>query len=180
MTQLDAYGRDVSQLGICHRCSASIKYIFPFDGKTYGSTCIEVVSGIRPDSWTWIDGRPNLEATKETLTEKEARIADQIARQQALDEKREGIRQVNQKKFAELIEVLRVASRYKGDFCDNMARDIASDGYTNELYEGILSPYAYGIIREIWGKQTGGRMNSKAYEAAVAEFDEKFDEGDAE
>lgn len=55
-----------------------------------------------------------------------------------------------------------------------MARDIANDGSTNELYEGILSPYAYDIVREIWGKQTGGRMNSKAYKAAVTEFDEKF------
>lgn len=159
--------------GTCYRCGTLIKYIFPFDGKTYGSTCIEVVSGIRPDDWTWVDGRPNLEATKETLVEKEARIADQIARQKALDEKREGVRQVNQKKFAELIEVLRNASRYEGDFCDDMACDVANDGSTNEL-EVILSPRAYDIIREIWGKQTGGRMNSKAYKAAVAEFDEKF------
>lgn len=177
---LDAYGRDVSQLENCERCGASIKYIFPFEGKVYGSTCIEIVSDIHPDDWVWVDGCPNLEATKETLIEKEARIADQIARQQALDEKREGIRQVNREKFAELINVLRNASRNEGDFCDNMARDIANDGSTNELYEGILSPRAYDVIREIWGKQTGGRKNSKAYKAAVVEFDEKFDEVEAE
>lgn len=180
MTQLDAYGRDVSQLGTCDRCGALIKYIFPFDGKTYGSTCIEAVSGMRPDTWTWTDGRPDYEATLEAKVEKEARIADYEASQQALDEKREAIRETNRTKFAELIEVLQGASKYQGDFCDNMARDIANDGFSNVLYDGILSDRMFTIVREIWGKQTGGRMNSKAYKAAVAVFDEKFDDYEGE
>lgn len=164
--------------GICARCGCPIKYVFPYNGKIYGSTCIEAVSGMRPDTWTWTDGRPDYEATKKAEAEKEAEIAEYIARNKALNEKREAIREMNRTKFAELIEVLHNASRYEGDFCDNMARDIANDGSSNVLYEGILGDRAFTIVREIWGKQMGGRMNSKAYKAAVAEFDEKFDDSE--
>lgn len=165
----------LDNLGTCERCGASIKYIFEFEGKTYGSTCIEVASGIRPDNWVWVDGKANEKATHKSLAEKEQERQEYIARNKALDELREGIRNQNQAVYAELINVLNNASKYQGDFCFEIARNIEVDGFSTDLFDGILSPRQFDIIREVWGKQTGGRMNSKAYKAAVVEFDEKFD-----
>ncbi len=172
----DANGNEVTgNTAICSRCGAHIKYIFVFERKPYGSTCIEVVSGIRPDNWEWVNGKADEQATRKSLAEKEQAQQEYIARNQTLDEKREGIREVNRIRYAELVNVLNNA---QGDFCSEMARNISNDGFSTELYEGILSPRQFQIVREIWGKQTGGRMNSKAYKAAVVEFDQKFHEAE--
>ena len=148
----------------------------------YGSTCIEAVSGIRPDTWQWIDGRPNLEATKEAKAEKEALIAERLfkttSEENDLNEKREAIREANKDRFEDLITVLHNASKYTGDFCSEMSRNIDAADFFTTLYDGILSPNQFQIVREIWGKNTGGRKNSKAYKVAVALFDEKFDDED--
>ncbi len=174
MTQLDGLGRDVETLGTCERCGAAIKYIYEFEGRTYGSTCIETISGIRPDNWKWIDGKANEKATRKSLAEKEATRLEYIARNKALNELREGIRSQNQETFAELLNVLRNTSRYSDDFCAEMARNIETDGFSTDLFKGILSPRQFDIVREVWGKYDG-RKNSRAYKAAVAEFDIKFD-----
>lgn len=165
----------LDQLGTCERCGASIKYIYEFEGRTYGSTCIEAVSDIRPDNWVWVDGKANEKATRQSLTEKKQARQERIAKEAALTELREGIRQANRDRFAEVINVLKNASSSEGDFCHNIARNIETDGFETDLYL-ILGQYPYNIVREIWGKQTGGRKNSKAYKAAVVEFDEKFDD----
>ncbi len=159
----------------CHRCGCPIKYVFEFDGKPYGSTCVEVVSGVRPDAWQWVEGKPNYEATQKSLADKEAERLEFIHNNTVLEEERRIVRKTNQVKFEELINVLNNASKYPGDFCSNMAENIGRDGSTNDLYK-ILGHNPYNIIREIWGKQTGGRMNSKKYNVAVDEFDQKFDE----
>lgn len=170
MTQLDAYGRDISILGNCERCGAAIKYIYEHEGRTYGSTCIEAVSGIRPDNWIWVDGKANEKATHKSLAEKEAIRLEYIARNKALDELREGIREQNRQTYEELINLLENTT---GDFCADMARTIKNDGFSIDLFS-ILSPRQFDIVREVWGKYDG-RKNSKAYKAAVAEFDTKFD-----
>lgn len=173
MAVLDAYGRPVEELGVCERCGAYIKYIYIHDGKTYGSTCIEAVSGIHPDEWIWKGDYYDESATRKSLAEKEATRLDYIARNKALDEKREITRQINRTKFAELINVL---NNYMSDFTSDMARNIANDGSSNDL-NSILSDRQFQIVREIWGKRTGGRMNTKAYNVAIAEFDAKFEKG---
>lgn len=165
----------LDNLGTCERCGAAIKYIFVYEGKTYGSTCIEVASGIRPDNWVWVDGKANEQATRKSVAEKEATRLEYIAKNKALDKLREGIRSQNQAMYAKLINVLNNASKHQGDFCSEMARNIEVAGFSTDLFDGILSPRKFDIVREIWGKQTGGRMNSKKYNAAVVEFDEKFD-----
>lgn len=176
MQVYDANGNPVTENStFCTRCGAHIKYVFEYEGKPYGSTCIEAVSGIRPDNWVWVDGKANEQATRQSLAEKEQATQERIEAQQVLEAQRESVRQANQAQYADLIEVLNGASRYHGDFCSSMVETLVNASFSTELYEGILSPRQYQIVREIWGKQTGGRINSKAYKAAVAEFDRKFD-----
>lgn len=166
----DANGNKVSgNTGICARCGAHIKYIFTFDGKTYGSECIEVVTGIGKDYQVFNGKELDIEASKAKKVEKEQRIQDQINRNKALDEKREGIRQANRTRYAELISFL---SSQNGDFCKDMARTISNDGFSTELVD-MMSQRAWYIIREIWAKQYG-RTNSKKYNAGLEEFDQKF------
>lgn len=169
----DAYGRSVENLGTCARCGASIKYIFTFNGQTYGSECIEVVTGIGKGYQVFKGRELDKAASLAKKAETEQKQQERIARQQELDQLREGIRAANRSRYAELINVLNNSSRYQGDFCSDMARTIGNDGFSTELTD-ILSSGQFRIVREIWGKQYG-RMNSKAYNAAVAEFDEKFD-----
>jgi hypothetical protein len=158
----------------CFKCGASIKYVFEFEGKPYGSTCVEYVSGIHPSKWQWVDGKGDEKATRKSLAEKEAEREALIESNKAITAKREEIQAANRVRFAELIEALDFGSKSPGDFCHNMARSIENDGSTTDLYE-ILGDRPYNIVREIWGKQAG-RMNSKKYEAAVAIFDEKYDD----
>lgn len=168
----DANGNAVTEFtAYCASCGAHIKYVFPWQGKTYGSTCIEAVSGIREGDWEWANGQPSLEATEAKLQ----RIAEQTARNEALAQQREATRAANQAKYIELINVLNNASRYIGDFCWSMADCIWNAGYSTKLTD-ILSENQFRIVREIWGKRTGGRGGSKAYNAAVLEFDQKFDQ----
>lgn len=171
MTTLDAWGRNTEELGNCERCGTAIKYIFEFEGRTYGSTCIEIVSNISPDDWVWTEGRADEKATRQSLADKELTRQEQITAREALDAEREIIRQTNRDRFVEVINVLNNAG---GDFCTNMARRIETDGFSTDLYK-ILGRNPYNIVREIWGK-LDGRMNSKAYKAAVTEFDAKFDD----
>lgn len=63
------YKGDVS--GICARCGAHIKHLYDFKGKTYGSTCVEAVSGISPKDWVKIDGRFDEQATRQSLVDRE-------------------------------------------------------------------------------------------------------------
>jgi len=173
----DANGNAVTEsTARCSRCGSPIKHVFEYEGKTYGSTCIEVVSGIKPAAWVLVGGKGDERATHKSLADKEAAMRDYDARQAALEVERESIRQANRVRYEELINVLNNASRYRGDFCSEMAQIVSSCGSSAELYDGILSPGQFDAVRDIWGKVVGGRKNSKAYKAAVAEFDEKFDE----
>jgi len=166
----DANGVAVTQNSVfCARCGAHIKHVFPYEGKPYGSSCYEAVSGLRASDWVWADGKPSPEATEA----KQRRIAGKIARSEAREQQREATRAANRERFAELIEALLTVSRNQGDFCWSMADQVTNAGYGTKLSE-ILSDRQIEIVRNIWGKQAG-RRNSKAYKAAVKEFDAKFD-----
>tara|TARA_Y100000310_G_scaffold238360_1_gene241734 strand:- start:202 stop:915 length:714 start_codon:yes stop_codon:yes gene_type:complete len=49
------YTPNYSEYGTCARCDAGIKYIYHFDGKTYGSTCIERMLGIKVERFNTTD-----------------------------------------------------------------------------------------------------------------------------
>lgn len=166
----DAYGNPAETMAHCTRCGCPIKYVYEFEGKPYGSTCIEAVSGIHPDNWIFSNGRYDHAATKLSVAEKEAKRmaaqqkeAERVARVEAL-------RSANQDRYAELIAVLEGQSSHKGDFCDSMASSIRCDPFDTAL-EKILRGRSYSIVRDIWGKATGGRRGSKAYESAIEKFD---------
>lgn len=175
----DANGNPVTgHSALCDRCGAHIKYVFPWEGKTYGSTCIEAVSGIRPDKWTQDrDGRYN-EVSTVLVVEKEKAEREQMRlANEELEWLRDANHKTNQVKYVELINVLKNESRYQGDFCSEMARLIEYNRFSTNL-DDALSDRQIMIIQEIWGKVVGGRKNSKAYNLAVAEFDKKFDPQD--
>tara|TARA_Y100000310_G_scaffold297082_1_gene329848 strand:- start:63 stop:767 length:705 start_codon:yes stop_codon:yes gene_type:complete len=44
-------GSEYANYGVCHKCGAGIKYIFNFNGHTYGSTCIERMLGIKVEGF---------------------------------------------------------------------------------------------------------------------------------
>jgi len=166
----DAYGNPAEAMAHCTRCGCPIKHIYEFEGKPYGSTCIEAVSGIHPDNWIFSNGRGDFTASKLSVAEKEAKRM--AAQQKEADRvaKVEAVRKANQEHYAELIAVLESQSQRPGDFCDSMAGSIKADGWSVHL-EQILRGRSYSIVRDIWGKATGGRRGSKAYEAALEKFD---------
>lgn len=176
MPTYDAYGRKTENLGTCSRCGAAIKYIYIHDGQIYGSECIEKVTGIGKDDQVFHGQELDYTASLKRKQDREQKFEEAKHRAQELETRRTNIRQKNQSRYEELINVLNSASRYNGDFCSQMAANIQNDGFSTILYDGILSHNQYNIVRDIWGKTVGGRRNSKAYKAAVAEFDTKFDE----
>jgi hypothetical protein len=170
MEIFDANGNKVTEnTAVCTTCGAHIKHVFIWDGKPYGSTCIEAVSGISPTDW--VDG--DEQKTRKSLAAKAQANQERAAKSAALNELRESIRQANRAEYAELITVLNNASRYEGDFCSEMAKNIGNDGFSRNLND-ILSYRQFNIVRDIYGKAVGGRSNSKAYNIAVEEFDRKF------
>lgn len=170
MYAVNKYGQMVSGLDThCTRCGCPIKHVYEFDGKPYGSTCIEAVSGVHPDNWVFTNGRGDFAATKLSVAEKEAK---RLAAQQKEAEriaKVEAIRKANAERYAGLVNVLRNVSKYNGDFCDSMADSILADGWSTEL-DQILRGRAYSIVRDIWAK-AHGRKNSAGYTEALACFD---------
>lgn len=177
LTITDAHGNQVTEAStFCARCGAHIKHVYFHQGKPYGSECIEVVTGVGRDHWVLRNGNElDIQASQQREAEAERKRQERIQAQEELARKREAIRDGNKAKFARLINVLNNVSHYPGDFCSEMARTIGNDGFSTNLYD-ILSPGQFRIVREVWGKTLGGRMNSKAYNAAVAEFDTLFDE----
>lgn len=177
------YQLDLTQapeMAICSRCGQAIKHVYTWNGETYGSTCIERVTGIGIDYQVYNDGEFDLEASQQRKAEVEARReAESKAFVEHIRTTQEN-QDTNREKYAELICVLEQASNYEPgnplknypDFCWDIARQIEACGSTTDL-RGMFSPNQFNVIRDIWGKQSG-RKNSKAFKAAVAEFDEKF------
>jgi len=168
---LDAYGRSVESLGICARCGANIKYIFTFNGQTYGSECIEVVTGIGKDYQVFNGKDLNLEASKAKKTQAEL---DRTTRLAAYEVRQQAIREVQQANATRFEEVVYLLENTTGDFCASVANQIKRAEYHTELFN-ILSDRQFEIIAEIYGKALG-RKNSKAYDAGVNEFHEKYGE----
>ena len=67
------YTPNYSNYGTCARCDSGIKYIYHFAGKTYGSTCIERMLGIRVASYNTTD----VDAIVKQI-EEDKRTAEQI------------------------------------------------------------------------------------------------------
>ena len=174
MTQTiyDANGNIVGGTSaFCARCGAHIKHIFTWNGKTYGSECIEVVTGIGKDYQVFSGKDLNLEASKAKKAQSESDKATRLAQYEANRKAAYEIQQVNAIRFEEVIYLLENTS---GDFCASVAGQIKRSETSTELYN-ILSPRTFDIVGEIYGK-TFGRKGSKAYEAGVNEFYEKYGE----
>ena len=174
MPTYDAYGRDVRELGTCARCGSPIKYIFVHEGKTYGSSCIEAVTGIGKDYQVFKGQEFDLEASKQRKAEAEAKRQERIAQGKADAERRARNQAHNHKVYEDLIDTLRFASNRAWDFADSVANQIVEATGNTELYKGILSPRQFEIVVEIWSKTEGGRRGSKAYKKAEREFFVKF------
>lgn len=168
----DANGNQVGgQTGICARCGAHIKYIFTFNGQTYGSECIEAVTGVGKDYQVFKGKELDLEASKAK------KIQAEIDRQNHLmawEAKRQVVAELqanNAKKFEEVIYLLENTS---GDFAASVVSQIKRSETSTELYQ-MLSPRQMNIVAEIYGKAFG-KKNSKAYQAGVEEFYQKYGE----
>lgn len=168
----DANGNQVGgSTGFCARCGAHIKHIFTFNGQTYGSECIEVVTGIGRDYQVFRGNDLDLEASKTRKAQAEIDKATRLATYEAKRQAVLNIQQANAKRFEEVIYLLENQS---GDFCASVACQIKQAECSTELYN-ILSNRAFEIVGEIYGK-TAGRKGSKGYEAKVNEFYEKYGE----
>ena len=161
--------------GTCDYCGNGIKYccvIRDANGKTFevGTDCVN-----KTDDRGLVDAvklaqrekkaaerRAKWEAeynSPERVAERERYAAEQSARKAKIEAER-AIVASNQ---AWLIEML---AAQNGDFCQSIAREL-----TTRRFE-TLSPRVREIVAEIYGKQYG-RRGSKAYEAAIEEFEIK-------
>ena len=172
LTTYDANGNVVGGTStFCARCGAHIKYVFTFDGKTYGSECIEVVTGIGKDYQVFSGRVLDLEASKAKKVQAESDKATRLAQYEANRKAAYEVQQANLVRFEEVIYLL---SRTPGDFCASVVGQIKRSETSTELYN-ILSPCTFDIVGEIYGKAFG-RKGSKAYEAGINEFYEKYGE----
>jgi hypothetical protein len=168
------------ELCTCNACGKDLTVnciVRDADGKHFvvGSDCIRKVGDSRLESALKLAEKARRKAAAQTKRqaeweakrpEREAQ-ATEWARQQAERAAQvEASRAEMTARNGWLLDVLRAASRYDGDFCSNMARSLETAAI------GSLSDRAYSIVREIYGKARG-RMGSAAFEAAVAEFDNK-------
>ena len=171
MTTYDAWGRNVEELGTCARCGMAIKHIFAFEGQTYGSDCIEVVTGIGKDYQVFNGKDLNLEASKAKKAQSESDKAARLAQYEASRKAAYEVQQANTIRFEEVIYLL---ENTPGDFCASVVGQIKRSETSTELYD-ILSPRQFDIVGEIYGKAFG-RKGSKGYEAGINEFYEKYGE----
>lgn len=170
----DANGNAVgNNTGFCARCGAHIKHIFTHNGQTYGSECIEIVTGIGKDYQVFVGRELDVEASKARKAQAETDKATHLAKYEARRQAAAAVQQANSTRFAEVIYLL---ERTPGDFCASVVGYIKRAEQDTELYS-ILSDRQYDIVREIYGKAFG-RKGTKAYEAGVIEFDTKFGEAE--
>ncbi len=146
----------------------------PF-GDYQGSTISEVLEK-KPDYLFWL--AENYHASEERprgrwlafLRSELAPQLEQRASARRVEMERKQQEQAERKvRCAPLTQVLQGQSRHEGDFCFNMAKHFDAGLSVDELPDN-----AARIVREIWGKATGGRRGSKAYDGAVNAFDERF------
>ncbi len=168
----DANGNQVGgSTGICARCGAHIKYIFTFNGQTYGSECIEVVTGIGKDYQVFNNKALDLDASKAKKAQAELDKATRLANYESSRLAIQKVQEANAVKFEEVIYLL---SNTPGDFAASVVGQIKRSETSTELYD-IISPRQLAIVSEIYGKAFG-RKGTKAYEVGVNEFYEKYGE----
>jgi hypothetical protein len=148
--------------GICSNCGASLLYPVLYAGRIWGRDCLATHLGVA--HWQLAlrsrDGRMELDT--DALAARAARLAaarDASARHaEMLEQKRQHYTVAN----AWLIDVLRDSPSY-------FAQEIAQNLRRASIDE-LLSDKAFRAVRDIYGKMSG-RRGSKAYNAAVEEFD---------
>jgi hypothetical protein len=172
---LAALPRVVSGMGTCACCGTAIVNVFLVrnsGGELYGvgCNCIEK-SGEAPLIRATVAAKRAADRAKRAA-KAEAIAAERRAAWEAGREAREAAsakaaaeqaarRQGNALRFAWVLAVLQNQS---GDFCRSMAEQILQFG-------ALPRGRAGEIVREIFGKATGGRMGSAAFYSAVENFD---------
>lgn len=168
----DANGNQVSgTTGFCARCGAHIKHIFTWNGQTYGSECIEVVTGIGKDYQVFKNRELDLEASKAKKAKAETDLAAHIAQAEAKRKAVAELQKANAEKFEEVIYML---ENTPGDFGKSVAYQIKRSEMSTNLYD-ILTDRQFDIVAQIYGKAFG-RSGSKAYQAGYDEFYQKYGE----
>ena len=104
------------------------------------------------------------EARSLGYTDHEARVA---AEQIQAEKKAASVAQEAEVKYGWLLSVL---DEQRGDFAASIAADLREGRALD-----AMSPRVIQICREIYAKATGGRRGSKAFEAAVEDFDSRLE-----
>jgi hypothetical protein len=166
--------------GTCDVCGAGILQNFVIrsaDGKRFvvGCDCVA-----KSGDAGLIDGVKALKR-KAAREAKEARRREEWERTRPEREAREAERREREAREAEAQEahrakmveanlwVLNVLDRTPGDFAASMVRELERRPLLD------LSPRCLEIIGEIYAKAKGGRRGSKAFDAALVEFEAKAD-----
>lgn len=140
----------------CTRCGARISNVYEYQGKPYGSECIEIVTGVKMRDWVVRGGRIDEEATAERNRQRDEQrrlLAEQAAQ-------REAQAAVNRAANEWLLQVLRPL---QFDFAQGMVQHLERCALED------LSDRALNCLCDVYAKEFG-RRGSKVYQAAENEF----------
>ncbi|MWV44940.1 hypothetical protein GRF59_15060 [Paenibacillus sp. HJL G12] len=154
----------------CTRCGQGIKNIFEYQGKPYGSECVQIVSGIK----VWEMGN------KRNVDEYIKFKADRHAQIEARETEEQKTREYYYEKNGWLIDYLmdkdnkryyppsgiEIRIQEKG-FCYSIAQEL----FMKEIED--LTDRQFQIVADMWSKEFGGRSGSKKYDKAWDEFCDK-------
>ncbi|WP_336761531.1 hypothetical protein [Paenibacillus sp. USHLN196] len=154
----------------CARCGQGIKNVFEFDGQSYGSECVQIVSGIKV--WEMGDRRnvnEYIEFKVKRLSELEERA-----------EKEKKDRDFYYSKNGWLIDYLMDKDNKRYYPASGMEIRIQEKGifysiaellFTKEIED--ISDRQFEIVADMWSKEFGGRAGSKKYDKAWDNFCDK-------
>lgn len=159
----DAHGTNMAEMGTCFRCGSTIKNICWFRGQSYGTDCIEVVTGQRLDQWVVKNG-----VIDETVTaQRKAERTAKSARNQEAETTRKA--EAAREREAALVENDWLLSVLRDEFQSDFIRSMVSFVESAPLKERVLSQRQFDALCDIYAKSFG-RRGSKKNEAAVDKF----------
>lgn len=176
------FGVTLASCNACGQCLQINCVIRDADGRHFvvGSDCVRktgdagLISRVKHEERA--KQRAKKEAERAARWEAEAPLrAARAAEFARLEAGREAARLADEARLeAEngwLIDVLARESHSAGDFCSSVAADLRRKAVSD------LSGRCLDIVRDIYGKATGGRKGSRKFAAAVAEFDGRIGQG---
>ena len=186
MTNYEDYGK-------CDNCGSPIKHIFSYSGKTYGSKCIEKVTGGRFDLRNVVDG--SVYNPEEAQRRREAADQNETERVAGLVKLAKVVHDQGAP-FISLLKTLLIWRQYQhaltpllsdnGKIAFSLNRAQEFRGFVVSIIEDLEHPYfptpvanlpvkALRILSDIYAKEFGGRRGSKKYDSALEKFDAAFE-----